>query len=479
MAAEYLSAQGISVPFLPSERPSASSGRPRLQKIVCVHLPNKSPDSLWDVHFSGSHVTSITPHDPSLLQRLSHLPSVLDGSHRLLAPSLCHAHIHLDKCFLLNNPRYPDLSIEKGDLVEAVTVTREAKKKFEHDDLMTRGRWAIQESLEKGVTAMRAFVEVDTIVEMKCLDAALALKEEFKECCEIQICAFAHEVVFTGDAGEANRRLMEKAMEREGVDVLGSTPYAEGNDESMRMNIMWAIDIAIQKRKHLDFHLDYNLKIDKEAQVWEVVRSLNEEWTNENPGKTVVLGHCTRLTLFNDKDWERLKQEVGDLPLSFVGLPASDMYMVGRPGERGIKSTRPRGTLQIPWMIKEHGFQAVLGVDNVGNGFTPQGTCDPLGVASLGVGLYHAGTQGDTEILYECVSSRAKKAIGVEAVDLQGLKEDSQNDATNTGRADFILFDREGDSSLDDRRRRKTMQEIVYDPPTERLVISDGFVMGQ
>ena len=53
-----------------------------------------------------------------------------------------------------------------------------------------------------------------------------------------------------------------------------------------------------------------------------------------------------------------------------------------------------------------------LALINVGNAFTPQGSCDPLSIDSLGVGVYQAGTKVDAQVLYDCVSSGAKASIG-------------------------------------------------------------------
>jgi hypothetical protein len=61
---------------------------------------------------------------------------------------------------------------------------------------------------------------------------------------------------------------------------------------------------------------------------------------------------------------------------------------------------RYRGTLHIPEMIEKYGLQAAVAVNNVGNAFTPQGNCDPLSVASLGVGLYSRGTLSDMDLLF-------------------------------------------------------------------------------
>jgi hypothetical protein len=88
-----------------------------------------------------------------------------------------------------------------------------------------------------------------------------------------------------------------------------------------------------------------------------------------------------------------LRNEIGELPVSFVGLPTSDLFMM-RTSE-GL-----RGTLPIIKLIKEYGLDAAISVNNVGNAFTPQGNCDPLCLAQLGVGLYQAGTQQDAELLY-------------------------------------------------------------------------------
>jgi hypothetical protein len=50
-------------------------------------------------------------------------------------------------------------------------------------------------------------------------------------------------------------------------------------------------------------------------------------------------------------------------------------------------------------MIKKYGLNAAIGINNVGNAFTPQGNCDPLNLASLGVSIYQAGTKADAELL--------------------------------------------------------------------------------
>lgn len=363
-----------------------------LQKITRVRLPGKESSKLWDITIKEGRIASVQSHDQgnSGVER----DDILDGCNRLIAPSLCHAHIHLDKCFLLQDPKYDDLQIESGDFKEAMEMTSTAKGRFEEEDLLRRGSRLIDESLQHGVTAMRAFVEVDGVVQSKCLDAGLELRNMYKDRCDIQICAFAQLPLFSGDdSGAEVRKLMEAAASRGQVEVLGSTPYVEGDEYKSKENVRWISALALKHNKYLDLHLDYFLEEDKQPLVWDVLSILKEQQWTQLGGRQITLGHCTRLTRFREKEWTDLKREISDLNISFVGLPTSDLFMMRT-------SENVRGTLPVIELIKQHGFNAAIAINNIGNAFTPQGNCDPLSIAQLGVGLYQAPTKNDVQLLY-------------------------------------------------------------------------------
>jgi cytosine/adenosine deaminase-related metal-dependent hydrolase len=341
-----------------------------LKMITNVRIPYEPPSSLWDITIEDEKVASVDRHNDSASDDAE---DTLDGGNRLILPSLCHAHIHLDKCFLLQDPKFSDLQIESGEFKEAMEMTGEAKSRFEEEDLLRRGQRLIDESMQHGVTNMRAFVEVDGVVQLKCLHAGLKLKEEYKDRCFVQICAFAQLPLFSGkDEGEEVRRLMTTASSFEGVEALGSTPYVEDDEERSKENARWITRLALQHKKHLDFHLDYFLEEDKEPLVWDTLSIIKElEWGQNGGDKQITLGHCTRLTRFRKDEWEHLRHEIGSLPVSFVGLPTSDLFMM-RTAEN------VRGTLPVTELINEHGINAAIAINNVGNAFTPQGNCDPL-----------------------------------------------------------------------------------------------------
>jgi len=567
MAAAFLAAHGIDlqaemsrVQFASSAPPPSSTPSPPpslplhppqpLTLLRGVLLPHLSPTEHYDIHISPTTgtITSITPSAPP--QAPSTSPptlappdtSVLPLTSCITLPSLCHPHIHLDKPHLLSHPRYSHLQPKSGSFAEALSLTAKAKGIFEEEDLLQRANWLVRESVEAGVTHMRTFVEVDTSVGMRGVRAGEMVRRLWEGRCEVQLVAFAQEAVFSplededGDEGEGgegedkdsstgtpkperlktetketNKSLLEAAALLPTIPVLGSTPYVESSPAISHKNITWIISLAITNRKHLDLHLDYTLLPNSSPQIFHVLSTLRElNWTSHNPGKTVCLGHCTRLTLFSDTEWERLLEKIGDLPVYFVGLPTSDLFMMGRPEEEEEEGkNRPRGTLQIPWMINK-GSKACLGVNNVGNAFTPYGSADPLSVACLGVGIYQAGTAKDAEVLYECVSTRAREAIGLgglgglgEGVVEQGTMGSGSGGVGGKGNwdweagkgvgkgskkkeglginvgdpADLVVYGKPLEKRTSLYRPRRSVQEIVYDAGWERVVIKAGKVV--
>ncbi|KAJ5902173.1 hypothetical protein N7495_002701 [Penicillium taxi] len=440
------------------------------QQLPCIRgVKIAGSSSHWDINldYQDSHgtISSITPHGSS--REESQFPLVL--------PALTHPHIHLDKAFVHSACEYAHLLPSNGSFQEALYFTTKAKEQFTYPGLLQRGEWLLAESVASGVTAMRAFVEVDHTVQFKCLDAAVTLKEQWRDSCHVQIVCFAQDPIFSGEHGEENKTIIEDALERYSqIDVIGTTPYVETSPDASKKNIDWAIHQALKLHKHLDFHLDYNLDTTKEPLVWYILTALQQQnWNTRSTNQLVMLGHCTRLTLFSEEDWIQISRIIHDneLPVSFVGLPTSDIYMAAPPGQEKSQNP-PRGTLQVPKLIRNHGLDVVIGVNNVGNAFTPWGSADPLFLACLGVGIYQAGTQADADLLYECVSTRARASIGLSP---------PQNLAfASGGCTDFVIFRDRDETGCGVSRQRDSVRAVVWDPPARfsRDVIINGRLKG-
>ena len=541
MAAEFLASHGID---LQAEMDTAQASN--LQSQELGHSITREPrQSELSLNLDVSPPIPVTAFDNVLLpsssipQTLqiasggciasisqSNIPPSVSSDVRspiLALPSLCHPHVHLDKPHLLTHSQTSHLSPKSGSFPEALSLTGEAKKDYTRSSLLERGKQLIADSVRAGVTHMRAFVEVDTTVDLLCVEVGLELKRAWAKHMEIQICAFAQDPIFTNLSGGGNKEYMEggnpnlilliQALGMEGVDVLGATPYVEATMEAQRRNIAWAVSTALEKNLHLDFHLDYNLDPNKEPMVWTVLEALCEtKWnekqtTHEQGRKTVVLGHCTRLTLFSADEWTKLATIIheNELPVYFVGSPTSDLFMQGRPDSLPSNSktdlaaaahrmvaasNRPRCTLHIPSLWSDLGLKCALGINNVGNAFTPFGTADPLGLACWGVGIYQVGTVQGVRSLYAAVSWMAREAVGLGRGGRVSDKERDGNTLQVGDRADIVLFGEFSSSGVFDsnvchskdgkakfQRVRRSVEEVVWDPGVERTVVFGGKVV--
>lgn len=79
-----------------------------------VRVAGRSINSHWDICCKNGFITSIEE---------TKLTTIKGSCGGFLIPSLCHPHIHLDKCFLLSHPKYDDLEMQTGDFVEALSLT--------------------------------------------------------------------------------------------------------------------------------------------------------------------------------------------------------------------------------------------------------------------------------------------------------------------------------------------------------------------
>jgi hypothetical protein len=215
--------------------------------------------------------------------------------------------------------------------------------------------------------------------------------------------AFAQDPIFTEqDEFNGNFEPLEKAASMPGVNVIGSAPYVEKSDELAKRNIAAVLDLAQKHSLLVDFHLDYNLDSDKGPLIYEVINQLKaRSWsalkTHEGLPLTVTIGHVTRLSLFSAEEWRALKMSMQGLPIHFVGLPQSDLYMMGRQPEGPLFA--PRGTLNILQLKNEHGIDAAMSINNLQNAFTPQGSADPLSLCTLGVTIFQSATPEDCRTL--------------------------------------------------------------------------------
>ncbi|KAI0269776.1 hypothetical protein BC834DRAFT_863300 [Gloeopeniophorella convolvens] len=438
--------------------------------IERVHLAveDEDPGALYDVHCSRGRVVRVQRLPRGHWERFmlwwgdswyTFGAECIDaGGRGILLPSLCHAHIHLDKCFLFDQPGHPPL--RTGDFQEALQVTSEAKARFFEfrDDAYARGRRLIVQSIMNGVTAMRAHVEVDEIVGLQCLKTALKLKREFRNRCEIQIAVFAQDPLFESTLAKtsgANYEFLRDAARTPGVSAIGSAPYVERTRAQGEQNIALVLQLARDYGLLVDFHLDYDLNPSKTPLIHHLLQLVRAQ---DVKPEMITIGHGTHYSLFSESEWDAFRQQISGLPVSLVALPQSDLYMMGRT--KDPSRLAPRGTLPVPF-IASIGLNIALSVNNVGNAFTPQGFPDPLALCTLGVATYQDATVETCRLLLKSVSVASKAAIGLGGDGAGLVIREGQT-------ADFVLL-----------HDNNTVQSAVLRPSYARTTIRNGAVIAK
>jgi cytosine/adenosine deaminase-related metal-dependent hydrolase len=365
----------------------------------------------------------------------------VDCEGSILLPSLCHAHVHLDKCFLLD-----DTELEHGSFEEALSSTNTLKRAFDTESLLKRGSRLIEESIASGVTDMRCMVEVDPTVKHVCLDAGLALKKRYKTRCSIQIVVFAQDAIYKEqDKTDEMLALLDTAAGREDVYAIGSAPYVEKDYDAAVQNIRSIAQLAKKYALSLDYHLDYDL--DAPSMLSDALDAILEQDYRSG----VTFGHCTKLSQLNKKTLQDLVDKIEQLPFSvhLVGLPASDLFMMGR----STPLSPARGTMMLPAMA-EMGFECACSINNCFNAFQPHGSCDPLAMNLSSI--YQTSTSAQLAQLYHFLSDGARQAISKEPV----TKHDSPLSLRVGSEANLVVYS-----------KQSTIQQVVCMPKQDRVTI--------
>lgn len=304
------------------------------------------------------------------------------------------------------------------------------------------------------------------------------------------LAAFAQEALYpsvTAEIAGGNFELLQTALVRDGISVVGSAPWVEPSLEHAHKNMTHILKLALDHNLHADFHLDYNLDANAEPMVWEALRQMREVgWTKANArNRHVTIGHATRLGMFSAEEWSRLRTELDDLPLKIVALPQSDIYMMGRPTSDGTRSVPlAERTLDVSRIWRDHGVHVALSVNNVENAFTPQGYLDPLTLACLEVGLFQVGTEPGWRELLVCGSALVqfpvlaeltgtyKRAVSTTSKEAIGVIEDA--DCREGNAADSLVPLVEGPANFVLMHEARGWQSAVLSPSFDRTTVFCG-----
>ena len=351
-------------------------------------------DGIFNVTVENGKIARIDKHFAA-----SGADETIDANGKLVTPSFVNTHVHLDKCLTGEWIRTTsDATTGSQDVIPAATMV---KKRFTEEDIRERAGRAIELSVSRGCTLIRAFADVDTIGGLTALKGLIQAKKDHSNIADLQIVAFPQEGIIRDEGTE---ELLYKAMEL-GADLVGGIPWYETtNEDSVRhTNIVF----EIAKRFDKDIHMLVDDTEDPAARNIEylLVKTLRENYIGR-----VAATHCRgALDSPNDAYAKKIVALAKKAEITIVENPHISLMMYGRNDKYPIR----RGITRVREFMKA-GINVATGQDDIDDPYYPFGRGDMLELAYFMCHSAFLGSPSEFEAAYDMITFNGAKALRLE-----------------------------------------------------------------
>ncbi|HEV2217303.1 MAG TPA: amidohydrolase family protein [Candidatus Dormibacteraeota bacterium] len=317
---------------------------------------------------------------------------VLDCAGRLVLPAFIDGHVHLDKVLIRDELREHD-----GTLRGAIDAIHERKRRYSIEDVRSRARAVIEESVRQGTTRLRSHVDVDTIGKLVPLEGVLAAAADCADIADVQTIAFPQEGLLR-DPGAYE--LMEAALEL-GAHVVGGMPHWEADEETQREHVRLCFNLAQRFDRDIDMHVDET--DDGGVRTLEMVA---DEALRRGYIGRVTAGHVCSLAAADEDYSRRVIDKCAHAGISVAANPVTNLVLQGR-GDRGLVR---RGTTRIA-ELRAAGVNVLFGQDCVKDGFYPFGRGSMLEVALISAHAAHLTSHDDIAYALRAITEAPAQAM--------------------------------------------------------------------
>ena len=264
-------------------------------------------------------------------------------------PVNCHS--HFDKAYVITEET---LNMCLADMETKWDLWADVKSKYTLENLKQRMRISADNYVKQGCKLCRTNVDVDSTVGLKCVEAILEIKEEYKDKIEIQICSQVLEGALTKEA----QKYIEEAAPM--VDVLGGLPSRDRPNQAKHLDYIFKV--AKKYNKGVDVHIDQNN--DPEETDTELLAKKVIEHGLEGKVNAV---HATSIASHPDKYMNKVIKLIKEADMSAIVCPRS---MLDQVDLRDKMAPVHNKIAPVPQLV-EAGINVALGVDNVCDYFCP------------------------------------------------------------------------------------------------------------
>lgn len=259
-------------------------------------------------------------------------------------------HAHFDKAYLMKPEIFNKCQIS---LQEKWKLYRSFKENYTRDDLLCRMSKCIDNMIKQNVKYIRTFVDADSVVGQKCIDAGLVLKDSYSSKVEIDLGIQPLEGLENKESYDNFVLACIKA------DFIGGLP---DRDSSPNKHIDLLFDLAKSLNKPVDIHVGQNnLPAERET---ELVLDKIEEHSLE---QKVSLVHCISLSCQDQAYIRSQAKRMKNFNVDVIVCPSAAISM-----KQNHSAYAPvHNSIAPVSILLEEGVNVKLGIDNIEDLFMP------------------------------------------------------------------------------------------------------------
>jgi cytosine deaminase len=314
----------------------------------------------------------------------------IDARGGLVSESFVNPHLHLCKVYTRRMMDDEAARAYHADgmarAMSAIELAARVKEKYAESWILENARRAVGLAALHGTTHLRALADVDGKARLEGVKALLRAREEFKGVVDIQVVAFAQDGIVREPAAGP---LLRQAMAL-GADVVGGIPWIEYTAADTAAHVAFCFDLAREFGKGVSMLVDDAGDAGLRTLEAMAVAAIERGWQGR-----ALAHHARAMALYATPYLEKV----------IALMKRADLGLVADP-HTGPLHARVKELLAA-------GVNVCLGQDDVSDAYYPFGRNSMLEVAFLAAHLLWMTTRADLETLYEMITTRAARAMGV------------------------------------------------------------------
>ncbi|CAA6809349.1 MAG: Cytosine deaminase (EC [uncultured Campylobacterales bacterium] len=262
----------------------------------------------------------------------------------------CSYHAHFDKAYVINED---SLKLSQSDMQYKWKLYRYLKENYTHEDLIKRMSTAIEMLIAQGVTYCRSFIDADSIIKLKGMEAALEVREKYKNDILIEYAVQPLE----GVLDPHTRKYFDQACKM--ADIIGGLPSRDRPSPDKHLD--YILQLGKELGKPVDVHIDQENNPDEHE------TELLAKKTIEHGMQSQVYGvHAISLAAQSQSEQKRVIDLIKEADMGIIICPSAAISM------KPLDKLAPLHNSIAPLNnLLDADINLFLGIDNIADLFMP------------------------------------------------------------------------------------------------------------